>query len=346
VYFIQDPDDGGVGLKYVDIQHSGSSIRSRYLHLNSISEDLSVGVQVSEGQLIGTAGTTGGVAAHLHFDIFSGDNRIHPLNVMPYSDHNFIQVQMIDDDCTNPSFEVFVPKNELDIRKLVIYTSSIPYGYGSDWSVDRQYIVDFDNTQFNVPVNDNQNWIVLDDTSTSYDSPLWKLYIEPDNLLPNASHQRIVYRLESCADYDDDLEEEMLRLEARIYTTGSTNHEAFMINYDFSDPVIIYEEVIPAVSYQLTNYPNPFSISGTNSRSAKTTISFYLPEASEAKIEIFNIRGQLVKTVCNKQFAEGYNNVFWTGKDNSSRATASGIYFYSLTVNGERKATKKLLMLE
>ncbi|MEA1973788.1 MAG: T9SS type A sorting domain-containing protein [Candidatus Cloacimonadota bacterium] len=67
-------------------------------------------------------------------------------------------------------------------------------------------------------------------------------------------------------------------------------------------------------------YPNPFNPS--------TKISFEVKEGENATLEIFNARGQLVKTVGD--FDSGRYIQTWNGKDNNSNPVASGIYFYRL----------------
>ena len=63
-------DNGGAG-NYLAVDHGGGFV-SRYLHLRLTSPfapGIGVGASVSQGQLIGYSGNTGGVDAHLHFDL-------------------------------------------------------------------------------------------------------------------------------------------------------------------------------------------------------------------------------------------------------------------------------------
>ena len=73
---------------YLIIYH-GNGYCSLYAHMNS--KAVSTGQKVSQGQLIGYSGNTGGVAPHLHFEIrkatsvgdFFGNNWLNPLDYLP-----------------------------------------------------------------------------------------------------------------------------------------------------------------------------------------------------------------------------------------------------------------------
>ncbi|MCK4312373.1 MAG: T9SS type A sorting domain-containing protein, partial [Candidatus Cloacimonetes bacterium] len=80
------------------------------------------------------------------------------------------------------------------------------------------------------------------------------------------------------------------------------------------------------------NYPNPFN--------PKTIISYSLPKASNVKIMIYNIKGQLVETLVDAQKPAGSHTVDWNVEDMSS-----GIYFYKLK-SGNYNETKKMLLLK
>ena len=94
---------------------------------------------------------------------------------------------------------------------------------------------------------------------------------------------------------------------------------------------------IPQTATLYGNYPNPFN--------PTTTIHFYLPEAGNVKLEIFNIKGQKVKTLLDGMSKEGYQEVVWNGNDNTERKLASGVYFYKLSY-GNKSLQKKMLLLK
>lgn len=85
------------------------------------------------------------------------------------------------------------------------------------------------------------------------------------------------------------------------------------------------------------NYPNPFN--------PATTISFYLPEASEVKLEIYNLVGQKIETLYSGFLDKGLHEFPWVSTFSKSSSIASGIYFYKLTA-GQFTITKKMALLK
>jgi hypothetical protein len=86
------------------------------------------------------------------------------------------------------------------------------------------------------------------------------------------------------------------------------------------------------------NYPNPFN--------PTTNISFSLPAEAEIKLNIYNIKGQKVKTLTNSIYPQGNHNVMWNGRDDNGQPVGSGVYFYRLQVDGKTQATRKCLLLK
>jgi hypothetical protein len=72
--------------------------------------------------------------------------------------------------------------------------------------------------------------------------------------------------------------------------------------------------------------PNPFS--GT------TEISFLLPKAGEARVEIYNAIGARVRTLTRGITSAGQHRVTWDGKDDLGRSAASGVYLVRLFFSG------------
>jgi len=86
-----------------------------------------------------------------------------------------------------------------------------------------------------------------------------------------------------------------------------------------------------------SNFPNPFN--------PTTTISFRLPEnLRRAKVEIYNIRGQRVKTLISEEAASNLHRVVWNGTNTDGKGVASGIYFYHIQAENYSKTQRMLLL--
>lgn len=93
----------------------------------------------------------------------------------------------------------------------------------------------------------------------------------------------------------------------------------------------------PQIVTKLTNTPNPFSTS--------TEISFHLAKAGKVNLDIYNVKGQHIKTLANSIGKAGINRLSWDAKDNDNNRVASGMYFYQLKVDN-KTITKKLLLIK
>ncbi len=98
------------------------------------------------------------------------------------------------------------------------------------------------------------------------------------------------------------------------------------------------DPVIPvAVNALNGNYPNPFN--------PTTTISFSIKDSSPVSIEIFNLKGQKVKTLVDQPMTAGSHSVVWNGNDNNNQNVSSGVYYYRMT-SGKYSATKKMVLMK
>ena len=59
---------------------------------------------------------------------------------------------------------------------------------------------------------------------------------------------------------------------------------------------------------------------------------------------MYNVKGQLVKTLADENLNFGKHSFVWNGTDNDGRNVSSGIYFYRLTANGNVETKKMMLM--
>ncbi len=84
------------------------------------------------------------------------------------------------------------------------------------------------------------------------------------------------------------------------------------------------------------NYPNPFN--------PNTHISFTLPTAQHARLSVYNMKGQLVRTLINAEVPAGQTTITWDGTDNRGNTVATGIYSYRLQSKGSSLSRKMMLM--
>ena len=90
-----------------------------------------------------------------------------------------------------------------------------------------------------------------------------------------------------------------------------------------------YDRVdIPLVGNRLLgNFPNPFNPS--------TTIQFSIENIENVMINVYNMRGQRIRTLVNDYHEAGVHSVVWDGRDEKGYLVGSGIYLYRMeTING------------
>ena len=84
------------------------------------------------------------------------------------------------------------------------------------------------------------------------------------------------------------------------------------------------------------NYPNPFN--------PITQMEYSLPQSSRVVISIYNVLGQEIKTLVNKDQDYGYHSVSWDGTDRLGKSVASGVYFTQMRSGGFSQSKKMLLL--
>lgn len=89
---------------------------------------------------------------------------------------------------------------------------------------------------------------------------------------------------------------------------------------------------VPNINF--TNYPNPFR--------QETTIIFNLKNQSKVDLCIYNIKGQLVKTIVSSQLKSGNYEITWDGRNNNFNMCSNGIYLCKLTANNN-SFTRKII---
>ena len=101
--------------------------------------------------------------------------------------------------------------------------------------------------------------------------------------------------------------------------------------------VTLSEEPPPLLTELHGNFPNPFN--------PETIIRFSLAEAGVVSLKIYNVKGQLVTHLLNKELEIGNHQVVWDGTDENGRMMSSGLYFYRMQTN-TMDAVKRMVMLK
>lgn len=93
----------------------------------------------------------------------------------------------------------------------------------------------------------------------------------------------------------------------------------------------------PSLLALLRNTPNPFV--------APTEIAFTVADAGHrVSIRVYDLRGRLVRTLCDDEFEAGLHEVLWDGRSESGSEVASGVYFFRMESQGFNDQRKLVLL--
>ncbi|MCL2064575.1 MAG: T9SS type A sorting domain-containing protein [Candidatus Cloacimonetes bacterium] len=121
-----------------------------------------------------------------------------------------------------------------------------------------------------------------------------------------------------------------------VYTDGKS--EASSTIDVVTGPSSGFDNTIPQnMTRLINNHPNPFN--------PNTRIYFELHQASPVLLEVFNVRGQVIKTLVQQTLDSGMHFVDWNGVDENGQNVSSGIYFYRLQA-GESVDTKRMVLMK
>ncbi len=129
----------------------------------------------------------------------------------------------------------------------------------------------------------------------------------------------------------------------QTYLVGLTAFYEYLFESDPIEFEIMFvgaDDVLTLETKLLGNYPNPFN--------PETTISFNISrkDAKNAKIEIYNLKGQKIKTFPIDQLTnQPVNQIIWDGTDENGKEVSSGIYLYKLQTN-HKTFTRKMLLIK
>jgi uncharacterized protein (DUF362 family) len=97
------------------------------------------------------------------------------------------------------------------------------------------------------------------------------------------------------------------------------------------------ENRLPQTFNLFQNFPNPFN--------SRTTLSFTVAKPSAVRIDVFDIKGELVNTLADNFYSNGYFSAHWDGTTTAGQKVASGSYLCRLTA-GDFTRTIKMQLIQ
>jgi len=96
------------------------------------------------------------------------------------------------------------------------------------------------------------------------------------------------------------------------------------------------ETGLPAMTRLVGNAPNPFN--------PRTVISFELAGSGPVRMDVYDLKGRLVRELANRNYDAGRHDIVWDGRDNRGGETASGMYFFRMRTIDEVQTHKMMLV--
>lgn len=178
----------------------------------------------------------------------------------------------------------------------------------------------------------SRNGIILNDEQDNNDLTAdreltgYNVYLDEVLVITTSDNEYTFTGLTADQDYTAGVE--------AVYTSGNSE----IVELDFVyEPVATNDNEITKVTTLKGNFPNPFNPS--------TTICFSTKDEGLVTIDIFNLRGEKVRTLINLTLPADEHSITWEGKDDANKAVSSGIYL--LRMNTDRyTSTKKMLLIK
>lgn len=118
---------------------------------------------------------------------------------------------------------------------------------------------------------------------------------------------------------------------------GWQNYKRVALKFkQFTTDVIAAGDNLPQYFQITKNYPNPFNIS--------TTIEFSVPSRADLALDIYNVLGQKVRTLINRNMPAGNYSADWDGLDERGKVVSTGVYFCNLKTGNQSQVRKMLLL--
>lgn len=145
-----------------------------------------------------------------------------------------------------------------------------------------------------------------------------------------------MYELDHVMSYS--LENDTLSVATR-YTPNQVSGELmpdYRFMYSYSSSSQNADPETPAALADISAFPNPCR--------QFVNISFDLAKTAKTRLDVYNLRGQRVKTLLDASFAAGKHDIGWDMVDDKGRSLGSGIYLLKLSSNGLQHYLKMMVV--
>jgi len=123
-----------------------------------------------------------------------------------------------------------------------------------------------------------------------------------------------------------------------IVIIDDIRNETFILVTLTVNPTSAEDELLPAITQLNGNFPNPFN--------PITNIKYSLNKREKVSLEIYNLKGQKVRSLVNEEQDAGFYNPTWNGKDDNGKPVSSGIFFYKFKAGSKFTSTKKMILMK
>lgn len=229
-------------------------------------------------------------------------------------------------------------KAKFEVKDNILYASYINY-----LAVNQNYLSDI----FVYDITDIQNWLLLNtitsDVEYSNDIEVVGDYLY--SVSKEREAQIYMYQLDGLggfsllASYTSDI-----CTQSQVTDFDVFNGKLYLCQeYVLSCFDILYYtendsfEIVPSNEISAYNYPNPFN--------PETTISYELTNKGNVSVDIYNLKGQKVKTLFSESQEAGKHSLVWRGDNDAGKQVSSGTYLYRVKSSND-EIVKKMLMLK
>ncbi len=103
--------------------------------------------------------------------------------------------------------------------------------------------------------------------------------------------------------------------------------------------------LVPTAEVDIMSYPNPFS----PSRPESVTIAYKCTQDIDVKVYLFDVTGQLVRTITissSNRGPDGYSRVSWDGRSNFDEVVENGVYLLRIVAGGTTIGKTKVIVMK